>query len=279
MFKIRALLGLFALTVLGGIGCWPVHAQDGFPRTVIDASGAPVTIPARPARIAVRGGVPVPIIPPEALHPLEPYSTPDWTGIGLLVLSTLDAAADPALVESARAAGVPVFQAAPVTSLDGWRDTVDRLGRAAGREERAGTLLARLDTRIAALRALLAAQPPRRVLVLTPEGYTFGAGTLITDLIAAAGGINAAAGAGYADFRQVDDAAIRTLAPDVIVLSPAWAPDQVAAFAANPAYAGVPAIQAGRVVRLPFSPTLPRDPGAAAVALALILHPAAVLLP
>ncbi|MBN1967258.1 MAG: hypothetical protein JW910_21575, partial [Anaerolineae bacterium] len=82
-----------------------------------------------------------------------------------------------------------------------------------------------------------------------------------------------------ADFRQVDDAAVVALAPEVILLTPAWNASAIRALLTNPAYENVPALQRGRVIRLPFAPTMPRDPGAAAVALGIALHPAALLLP
>ena len=64
--------------------------------------------------------------------------------------------------------------------------------------------------------------------------------------------------------------AVRALAPQVILLAPTW--DDPAAFRTNPAYRDVPAIRAERVTRLPFSPTLPADPGAALIWLAAHLH-------
>ncbi len=115
------------------------------------------------------------------------------------------------------------------------------------------------------------------MLILTPEGYTFGQGTLVTSLIEAVGGINAAAQGGYDDYRQISDDAVRVLAPDVILLSAAWG--DTAAFTGNPVNAGLAAVQRGRIYLLPFSPTFPRDPAAAALALAIALHPAAMLHP
>jgi ABC-type Fe3+-hydroxamate transport system substrate-binding protein len=277
MRKTRLLLTLIVLLILVPA---PARAQDGFPRTVTDATGTPVTIPARPQWVAVLGNDPALalVLPPDARQPIDPARAPDWDGVGLLVLPDLYAAAYPALVEAAQAAGVPVFRTALVTSLDDWRAALDRLGRATGREVRAAAVRARLEARLDALTFLLADRPPVRAFVLTPEGYTFGAGTLITDLLAAAGAVNVAA-ADFADFRQIDDAALRTLAPDAILLTPAWDDAAADAFRANSAYADIPAVQHGRVVRLPFDPTQPADPGTAAVALAILLHPQAVLLP
>ncbi|HVO69550.1 MAG TPA: ABC transporter substrate-binding protein, partial [Aggregatilineaceae bacterium] len=264
-----------ALIVLVGV---PAYAQsDDFPRTVIDATGAPVTIPALPSAVAVIGTDPVleQVVSSSDLRQIDPTAAPTeitWAGIGLLVVPDLYAAAYPALVASARAAGVPVFRTTLITGLPGWRASIERFGRATGREDRASAAIRWLDLRLKIVHAAVHGQAHVRVLVLTPEGYTFGRRTLITDLLDAAGGINAAAEAGFDDFRQIDDAAIRTLATDVILLSPTWSDAGHAAFLANPAYTDIPAVRAGRVFRLRFRPTLPRDPGAAVVALAILLH-------
>jgi len=264
--------------VLASLVTGLAHAQDdGFPRTVIDATGAPVVISARPPAVAMIGSDPALelVVPASDLRQMDPTTAQTgiaWMETGLLVIPDLYATAYPDLVASAQAAGVPVFRTLAITSLTGWRASIERFGRATGREDRASVAIGWLDLRLMLVRAFVRAQPPVRALVLTPEGYTFGRGTLITDLLDAAGGINAAAEAGFDDFRQVDDAAIRTLAPDVILLSPTWSDAGRADFLAHPAYTDIPAVRAGRVFRLPFRPTLPRDPGAAVIALAILLH-------
>jgi iron complex transport system substrate-binding protein len=270
--------GIALIFVLARLATAPAGAQSGgFPRIVVDATGTPVTIPARPAVVVVVGTDPAleQVIPPSGLRQMDLTTTPaaiSWAETGLLVIPDLYAAAYPALIAAARAAGVPIFQTTPITSLSGWRASIERFGKATGREGHASAALWCLDLRLKAVGVLVQGQAPVRALVLTPEGYTFGRGTLVTDLLDAAGGINVAAEAGFDDFRQVDDTAIRALAPDVILLSLTWSAEGRAAFLANPAYADIPAVQAGRVFRLLFRPTLPRDPGAAVVALAILLH-------
>jgi ABC-type Fe3+-hydroxamate transport system substrate-binding protein len=263
-------LALLALVSIGG----PVRAQDGgdFPREVIDATGATVIVPERPAVVAVAGAVPE----LAAFFPAERVRTVDlagegiaWQDIGLLVMPDLIAAAYPAVIAAARAADVPVFQTGAIASLADWRGAVERLGRATGEDERARAALDRLAARLAWVGAAAAGERGVRVLALTPEGYTFGRGAFLTELITAAGGVNVAAEAGYDDFRQVDDAALRDLRPDVILLSPAWDAAQIAALRAHPAAPDA-------VIRLPFSPTQPRDPGGAVVILGWMLHPRAL---
>jgi ABC-type Fe3+-hydroxamate transport system substrate-binding protein len=268
----RLIVALCLVTLLVPI---PAAAQTpDFPRTVIDATGTAVTIPARPALIAVTRDDPMlaRLVPSEAIRRIPP-SRGDWSGVDLLVIATIYAAAYPRVIEGAQAANVPVFQTTLPHSLDGWRDALTGLGMATGRDEQAAQWIALLDRRIAVIRDRVADRTLPRVLVLTPEGYTFGQETLINDLIDAAGGINAAAG--YQDFRQIDDTAIRALAPDVILLNANW--HSVVPFADNPVYADLPAVRSGRVYRLPFNATYPPDPAAAVLLLAIWLHPSALL--
>ncbi len=93
--------------------------------------------------------------------------------------------------------------------------------------------------------------PPPRVLVLTPEQYAFGGGTLVESLIEAAGGVNAAHDLN--DFSQIADRQILALVPDVILFSQTWTTEQMAAWAAAAVYAELPAIANGRVYQLDFS--------------------------
>lgn len=269
----RLLLIAVALLTVSVAPC--AHAQgDPFPRTVVDDTGRAVSVPARPAIVITVGDVTAlaQLVEDEALRvwPVPPLAVSDWNGVGLLVIPDLYATAYPALIESAQQAHVPVFVTTLLPSLDAYRAHVSALGRATGRDERAAAIVHRLDGRIAALRARLSDAAPVRALVLTPERYTFGQGTLITDLIAAAGGVNVAAEAGYGDIRQLTEADVRALAPQVVLLTPAWTPQDRAT---------LPALPGIRLMVLPFSPTQPADPAAALLALALALHPAQMLEP
>jgi len=215
----------------------------------------------RPTQVAQLGAVPILELIVDTPLVLNPNSDPadaDWPDMGLLVTSELTAAAYPAWIAAAEQAGVPVFRIPAIHDLETWRTTVLSLGQAAGQDARAQHLMQRLERRIsvAQVRAQRLVEPVR-VLVITPEAYTFGRDTLITELIELAGGMNVAVG--FEDYRQINDEIVRDLAPDVILLSPGWgaagnfaAPDDV------------------RVIRLPFHPTLPRDPGAALLWLSLV---------
>lgn len=280
LFRLGSLAAICLALTASHAGSDPAPAQPPgpFPRTVTDSAGRRVLIPQRPLIIAALGDAPElrTVVEPLALRRADPLSDParlDWSGVGLLVLSDLYAAIAPAWLEAAAARGVPVFEVSAINSLDEWRAVVEALGCATGRDDRAAAALRRLESRLARLAERVALQAPKRVLVLTPEGYTFGQGTLITDLLAAIGGVNVAAEAGFEDYRQIDDAAIDQLAPEVLLLSSAWGIEQIEELRANPALSAVPAIRRNRVYRLPFSPTLPEEPAAAAFVLALALYP------
>ena len=262
----------------------PARAQspDVFPRTLADGTGRRITVPARPLAVAMVGDSPElrALLEPTLLRQAEPLSAPDtldWANVGLLVISDLYAAVNPAWLNAAEARAVPVFQVSAINSLDDWRAAIAALGYATGRDGRAAELLERLERRLEHLAAKFEDRPERRVIVLSPEGYTFGRDTLITDLLAAVRARNVAAEAGFDDYRQIDDETLARLAPDVILLSPAWSAAQIARLRDNPTLAGLPAIRRGQMFRLEFSPTLPDDPAAAAFLLAFILHSAPLL--
>jgi ABC-type Fe3+-hydroxamate transport system substrate-binding protein len=102
--------------------------------------------------------------------------------------------------------------------------------------------LTRIQLRVQNIRVM-------RVLILTPEGYTQGQGTLITDLLRHAGGINVAAEAGIPEARQLDDSQIRQFAPDVVLLI-GWTPQAALTLVLNPLYRGIPPFDRDRVYRI-----------------------------
>lgn len=258
------------------------QSPDAFPRTVTDGAGRRITVTRPPRVIALIGGAPEAntVVEPAALRHGDPLDDPhafDWSGVGLLVLSDLYAAINPDWTEAANTRDIPVFLLSETAGLDDWRATIEALGQATGRDDRADAALARLEARLKRLAVRIASRPIRHALVLSPEGYTFGQNTLIGDLLAAVGARNSAADAGFDSYRQIDIGGIRELAPDAILLSPGWTTEQIVRLREDPALSDVPAIQRGQVFKLPFSPTLPDDLAAAAFSLALLLHPAALL--
>jgi iron complex transport system substrate-binding protein len=92
--------------------------------------------------------------------------------------------------------GVPVLQVGDVRDFAAARADLLRAAHALGQDARGAALARDLDARLARLAALPA--PPRRdVLYLSAGGAVAGSGVLTDAMIAAAGGRNIAAGAGW----------------------------------------------------------------------------------
>ena len=97
--------------------------------------------------------------------------------------------------------------------------------------------------------AVGAPETPVRALYLTPGNYTSGANSTISEVIAAAGGVDVAAEAAVDQFAPVTDEFIIEQNPDVILLS-GWTPWDatfVDTFKNNPAFADLSAVQNDRV--------------------------------
>lgn len=210
--------------------------------TVVDQTGRTLTLPAPPRRI-------VSIVPSvtevlyaigaqDALvgvtdfcdYPPEARSKPhvgDMLSPNLETLVTLK----PDLVVATRSGnreetfdqlarlGIPVYLVDPDTVGDVLRLVAD-LGELTGHRERAAALDKDLERRIAAVRERVAGRPRPRVLyVLWPEPLIVpGKGSLVTELIALAGGASVTADQGQGYPRMSLEAAVgRT--PEIIILA------------------------------------------------------------
>ncbi len=273
----RLLIAVVLLALLAGlIGTQaPAAAQGGeWPRTVVDAAGNEITLQAPPERIAsvtlasdeillslvdpsrligvtnlagdpgisnvaaLVGHIPnVLTADPELLISLEP---------DLVIIATWT---DAAVVEQLREAGLTVFMMPSPVGLDAIREAVLLIGNVVGEETAAAALIEEMDARIAAVSDAVEGVDPLRVLYLTPGGYTSGSPSTITEVIAAAGGIDVAAEAGISQFEPISDEFILEQDPDVILLSgwTPWDPTFVDDFESNPVYSGMSAVQNGRV--------------------------------
>jgi ABC-type Fe3+-hydroxamate transport system substrate-binding protein len=152
-------------------------------------------------------------------------------------------------LDAARAAGLIVVTVGRQTSVAGILANIRQLADLTGTAQAGTPWIESIEQGLERVRLAVRDNPPVRVLVLSPEGYTQGQGALITELIGIAGGINVAAEAGVPEARQVDDGQIRALRPDVVLLT-GWTADAAVAFAANSLYRGVPAFDHNRVYRI-----------------------------
>ncbi len=168
----------------------------------------------------------------------------------------------------------------PKTLADVFAD-VRRVGARIGRAAAADEVLAALAARLAAVRERVAERPRPRVLALEWLDPPFAGGHGVPDMIAAAGGLDAAAAPGAHSARLTWEQAA-ALDPDVLVAMPcgydaAGAAAQVAAVAGRPEWRRLRAVRAGRVHPVDANGCFSR-PGPRLVdgieRLAEILHPA-----
>lgn len=162
--------------------------------------------------------------------------------------------------QAARAARIPIITVQRHTTVHAMLDNLTVLGRLVGREPAALALRDQIVAGQRAVQASVRGLPLTQVLVLTPEGYTQGQGTLLTELIALAGGVNVAAAAGIPEARQISDQQLQAWNPEVILLI-GFDQRQRAAFLAFAPNQQVSAVQRGRIFDLSAAmPALGKDP-------------------
>lgn len=178
-------------------------------------------------------------------------------------------------LKAAKAAGLPVVMLKRHTSVANILANITSLCELTGTRDVGQRWIADIQAGTGYFRREAATLARVRVLILTPEAYTPGQGALVTELIALAGGVNTAAEAGLPEALQIEDAQIRALTPEVVLLV-GWTAESAAAFAANPVYRTVPAFAQQRVRQIAAMPG--RDPARLVADVRLlfeILHPLA----
>lgn len=274
----------------------PVPAGAGaFPRTVRDARGVALTLGAAPRRIVslapgttemlfalglgarVVGVTTYCDFPPAARTKVKVgdvnvnYEKVVSLRPDLIVASDATPTAATRLTQLRR----PVFYVAP-TSFSAVEQSLRLLGRATGAERQAEVVIGQMERKrkaAAGLAARDAAHRPR-VLIVVVVGplWVAGAGTFMGDVVARAGGVNAAAGVPqYAPYSRE---AVLAHPPDVILADARTA----AAFRADPVLRRIPAARAGRFVSVSDPNALTRPGPRLADALlqvARALHPGA----
>jgi ABC-type Fe3+-hydroxamate transport system substrate-binding protein len=150
---------------------------------------------------------------------------------------------------AAEAAEIRVVRVRRHTSIANMVANIRSLAALTGTGAAGSRWISQIDEGLARIRRVVEGYTPARVLVLTPEGYTQGQGTLFTELIQAANGINVAAEAGIPEARQIDDQQIRAFAPGVVLLI-GWTEVAARAFATNPLYQGIAAFDSSHVFQV-----------------------------
>ncbi len=180
--------------------------------------------------------------------------------------------ADTGDLNTARTAGVAIYTVQRHTSVSSILANIAALAQLTDTQAVGERSIASIQTGLAQIQTAHRQSPRTRVLILTPEGYTQGQGTLITELIGIAGGINVAAEAGIPEARQIEDAQIRDLKPDVVLLI-GWTADVAISFMNNPLYRSVAAFDRQRVYQIASPGKAPARLVSDVQRLADLLHP------
>lgn len=120
-----------------------------------------------------------------------------------------------ATVDMLRRLGVTVVQIAPARSFDDIRANIRIVGAALGRDAAAEAMIARFDADLAAISRDPANGP--RAVVYEPNGYTSGQGTLVQDILSAAGLRNAATESGRSGGGRLPLELLVTLDPNLVI--------------------------------------------------------------
>jgi iron complex transport system permease protein len=224
----------------------PVEAEPQLPATVVDYQGEQVTITSIERIVSLNGDITEIIfalgmgeyvvgVDSSATYPPERTKTLPNIGYqrrlsaeGILSLNpTLvigdEAAGPPETLAQIRAAGVPLAITADPPSLDAPQQKIRFVAQALGIPQRGERLAARVEAEIAAARDLAQriANPPH-VLFLYLRGtdvqQVAGRNTPVDVMIAAAGGINAAADAGIVEFKPLSPEVVIAAQPDVLLV-------------------------------------------------------------
>jgi iron complex transport system substrate-binding protein len=148
--------------------------------------------------------------------------------------------ADPASIALLRQVGAPVVEVDAPQTLDGVRRQIGDLAAALGEPQRGEALIADIDARLARV-ALDPSRPRLKAVVLRPNGFTVGAGSLVDEILTRAGLDNLAARLDIAADEQVPLEVVALLGADLLILDrdEAGAPSLADAALDHPAIAAL----------------------------------------
>lgn len=257
---------LWALALMICLHPGPAGA-GAFPRTVRDSRGNAITFRAAPRRIVslapgttemlfalglgarVVGDTTYCDYPPAARTKVKVGDVNANYEKILALRPDLIVASDANKTAAVRLASLrqPVFVIAP-TSFGAVEQSLRLLGQATGTEQQAQAVVAQMERKRKTASALAARDGGHRPRVLIVVGvaplWVAGTETFMSDIVAQAGGVNAAGVAQYASYSRE---AVLAHPPDVILADART----TAQFRADPVLRSVPAARAGRFVSLP----------------------------
>ncbi len=121
-------------------------------------------------------------------------------------------------VQILRGIGMKVVDFGVPKTLEGVRRQIRDLAAAIGESARGEALVADMDARLARLSAR-AHNPPLNAVVLRPNGFTVGKGSLVNELLERAGLVNMATWIRIGDYVQIPLEAIALQKADVLILN------------------------------------------------------------
>jgi iron complex transport system substrate-binding protein len=173
--------------------------------------------------------------------------------------------------------GLRYHRVAGLSSFEGIHRGILDLAAAVGAPERGRELAARFQASVQALDGLLKGVKPRRVLPWS-DPYTYGASTLLGEIVTHAGGTNVGAELGVDGVRPIGVERALAADPDVFLVA---AGGEGARLAAHPVLSKTKAVREGRIVEIPgpLVSTLSHHSARAARFFAHALHPDVVPAP
>ena len=121
-------------------------------------------------------------------------------------------------VQLLKAIGIKVVEFGVPKTLDGVRQQIRDFAAAIGERARGEALVADFDARLAQM-AARAHNPPLNAIVLRPNGFTVGKGSLVNELLERAGLVNLAARLGIDNYLQIPLEAVALQQADVLILN------------------------------------------------------------
>lgn len=300
MHTTRLFLVVAAAVVLIGAAAWAAGSGEpsgaanvvpaaGYPLTVTDDGGVPVTLAAKPARIAsltmFTDEVLLDLVDPARIIAVTTFSAdpaisnvtaradgiPNKLAMNVEVLVSLKpdllfvanwTEADK--VKQLRDAGIPVYLTGTGVTVDEVKVKIAAVGRLVGESAKAAKLLDAMDARLAAVEKRLAKVPvDARLSVVdyTVWGAAQGKGSSWDEIVRRAGLVNGVAGIAADEWGQVPLSKEKLLEidPDVLIL-PGWTYDDpkgadafFAKTTADPVLKALKAVKEGRAYRMPES--------------------------
>lgn len=272
---------------------------SAFPRTVEDGLGVEIHLEEAPQRILSAGlamdNILLSIVDPARVVGVTSYAAdPDWSYVDdriadhMVRIEQLDPelvlGAEPDIVlvavwsdrdavEQLRDLGVDVYTFTAFGGVDDAMENIIRIGEITGNDDQAEKLVADFHDSYDRIAGAIEGRSRPTVLPLNSWGTTAGTDTSIHDVIEMAGGRNVAAAEGIEGWQEINEEAIISFDPEVIVT--ASEPDYAEEIRNDPVLQSVPAVRDGRVYSIDHAEALNHHYIRAIESLAEILHPEA----